>query len=145
MHHKEQALAAFQQGYSCSQAVLSAFAQELGLPQETAVKVSASFGGGLARMGETCGAVTGALMVIGLRFAAASPTDRTAKEATYDAAREFCQQFRTRHKSLLCRELLGCDISTTEGMRMARESKLFVTQCPKYVADATDILAHLTV
>jgi C_GCAxxG_C_C family probable redox protein len=143
MSHKDQALACFKQGYSCSQSVVAAFAQEVGLSQDTALKVSAGFGGGMARMGETCGAVTGALLIVGMRFGATSPSDSDSKEGTYCAVQEFCRRFKARNKSLLCRELLGCDISTAEGLQLARESKLFVTQCPKYVGDAAELLEHL--
>ena len=82
----------FSEGFSCSQSVLAAFAPEPGLDADAALRVSAAFGGGMGRAGGTCGAVTGALMVLGLRY---GPTvaDKVAKEQTYTQAREFIARF----------------------------------------------------
>lgn len=143
MNKKESAVATFSQGYACSQAVFATFARELGMNQETALRVSAGFGGGLGRQGDVCGAVSGAVMAIGLRYGASQAHDTDAKEYTYLTVKEFCRQFKLRHKSVHCRELLGCDISTEEGMTLAKQSKLFITQCPKYVGDAAEILDNL--
>ena len=92
----------FAEGYNCSQAVLSAYAPDLGLADETALKIAAGFGGGMGRMAETCGAVTGALMVLGLKYGATSP-EREAKERVYERVREFAKRFKARNGSLVCR------------------------------------------
>ena len=115
----ETAVSRFAEGFNCSQAVFSAYAE--GLETETALKIASGFGGGMGRMAETCGAVTGAMMVLGLRFGAASP-DREAKELIYARIREFADRFKARNGSLDCRDLLGCDISTPEGLRDRQES-----------------------
>jgi len=133
------AVATFKQGFSCSQAVLSAFAPDIGLDRNLALRVAGGFGGGMGRTAGTCGAVTGALMVLGMRFASLDPADANAKEATYAAVGEFLRRFRERHGSTVCKELLGCDISTPEGLAGARARGLFATQCPTYVADAAAI------
>ena len=113
-----------------------------GLTKETALKIASGFGGGMGRMAETCGAVTGAMMVLGLRFGGTTP-DREAKERVYAKVREFAEQFKARNGSLVCRDLLGCDISTPEGYSIAQEKKLVSTTCPKFVRDACEILDEM--
>ena len=142
MSRIETAVSRFAEGHNCAQAVLSAYAGGLGLDDETALKLSAGFGGGMGRMAETCGAVTGAFMALGLRHAQAAP-EREAKEALYARIREFADQFKTRRGSLLCRDLLGCDISSPEGFQQAREAGLFSKNCPGFVQDACEILEKL--
>ena len=93
-------------------------------------------------MAETCGAVTGAMMVLGLEHGNTAP-DREAKERVYEQVREFAQRFRARNGSLLCRELLGCDISTPEGLQQAREADFVLKICPKFVRDAAEILEEM--
>jgi C_GCAxxG_C_C family probable redox protein len=143
MSNVEIAMASFKEGLSCSQAVLAAFAPGLGLDRLTALRVAAAFGGGMARMGQTCGAVSGALMVIGLRHGHVVAEDQVAKERTYALVREFVDQFRARNTSLLCRELLGCDVGTPEGMQLVREKGLTTSICPGLVRDAAEILEQL--
>jgi C_GCAxxG_C_C family probable redox protein len=139
----EQSSINFSAGFSCSQSVLRAFAEDLGLEPDMASRVSSAFGGGMARTGRVCGAVSGALMVIGLRFGAISPADQGAKEATYALARKFLEEFMLLHGSVDCPGLLGCDIGKPEGMQQAREQNLFKTQCPDYVRDASGIAARI--
>lgn len=143
MNRAEEAARCFAQGASCSQAVLTAFCEELGLPRPVAFKVAAGFGGGMGRLGQTCGAVTGAIMVVGLRQGASGPADRATKERTYAQVRELVARFQARHGSVLCRELLGIDISTETGWQQAREQQLFATRCPAFVRSAVEILEEL--
>lgn len=144
MSQADLAVTRFKEGFSCSQALLSAFAPQFGLDQETALKISGAFGGGMGRMGETCGAVTGALMVIGLRFGQTNVEDEDAKEKSYELAREFADRFRARNNACTkCRELLGCEIGTPEGMQTAKEKELFTMLCPKFVRDAAEIVEQL--
>lgn len=143
MSRAEDAVASFQGGFNCAQAVLSAFAPGLGLGRELALKVAGAFGGGMGRMGETCGAVTGALMALGLRYGKYRPEDDAARDKTYDRAREFMQRFKARRGALLCRDLLGYDISTPEGSRAVREKGLIKTLCPGLVRDAAEMLEEL--
>ena len=115
MNHADSAASVFSQGLSCSQAVFSAYAAEYGLDRNAAMKVSAGFGGGMGRMAQTCGAVTGAYMVIGLKYGAVSGQEQEAKQKTYRLVREFAEKFKARNGSLVCKDLLGCDISTPDG------------------------------
>ncbi len=132
----EDARANFDQGFSCSQAVLAAFAPQFGLDRETALRLAGAFGGGLSRAGETCGAVTGALMVIGLRYGQVTVDDQPAKERTYEAGQQFMARFREQHGALKCRELLGYDLGTPEGRAAVKEQQLSKTICARLVYDA---------
>jgi C_GCAxxG_C_C family probable redox protein len=143
MSNVQIAVASFTEGFSCSQAVLSALAPQLGLDCETALKVAGAFGGGMARMGLTCGAVTGALMVIGLKYGQVKAGDKEAKEKTYALVGEFVEQFKARHGSIACRELLGHDLGTPEGMRLIKEKGLLESLCPRLVKDATEIVEQI--
>jgi C_GCAxxG_C_C family probable redox protein len=140
MTRKERAIEAFAGGLNCAQSVLLAFAEELGLDPEKGLKMASSFGGGMGAMGLTCGAVTGAFMVIGLDRGYASNVDRPAKEAMYGRIQGFAREFTEAHGSIACRELLGCDISNLAGYHEALEKDLFHTLCPKYVESAVLIL-----
>ena len=139
----EAAVVAFTDGLSCSQAVFSAFAPDYGVDRETATRIASAFGGGMARSGNTCGAVTGAYMAIGLARGGSRSEHREAKERAYELVREFSRRFAARNGVLTCRELLGCVIGTPEGMAQARASGLFDTLCPKLVRDAVEILEEL--
>ncbi|MHB8846257.1 MAG: C-GCAxxG-C-C family protein [Nitrospirota bacterium] len=123
--------------------MLSTYGKRSGLDRETALRVAGAFGAGMARTGETCGAVTGGLMVIGLKHAKMRKDDDDGRELSYALAQEFMDAFRERHGSLLCRDLLGVDVSTPEGMRAVRERDLFRTVCPKFVKDAGELLEEL--
>lgn len=143
MEAKALAVSRFDEGYSCSQAIFSAYAEQLGLDCETALKISSTFGGGMGRMAHTCGAVTGALMAIGLKYGATDAADKDTKERAYALAREFGERFEFRNGSITCKDLLGCDISTTKGLRIAREQKLFSKICPRLVKDAAEIVEEI--
>ncbi len=136
----EAAVGTFREGFNCSQAILSTYGGEFGLERETALKAAAAFGGGMGGLGEVCGAVTGALVVIGLRYGHKEAKDRETKAKTYARARDFAGRFRSRHGALCCRELLGCDLTTPEGMAKARQQGLFTELCPRLVRTAAEIL-----
>jgi len=143
MDHSERAIVCFKEGFNCAQAVLSPFAPELGLERETALKIAGTFGGGMGRLGEVCGAVTGALMVLGLKYGCTDAQDPEGKEAAYRLVREFADRFRARHGALRCRDLLGCDIGTPEGRKLAHERGLFANLCPQLVRDAAEIVGQM--
>ena len=142
MSHADLALARFREGFSCSQSVLVAFAPDLGLDADVALRVAAAVGGGMGRTGATCGAVTGALMVLGLKYGATVP-DKAAKELTYAQAREFLARFGARYGATACSALLGADISTAEGYIALQEAGRFKTVCPELVASAAAILEEM--
>lgn len=123
--------------------MLSSFGEEYGLDRELALKVAGAFGGGMARMGEQCGAVTGAFMVIGLKYGKTKAGDDGAREKTYALVGEFVKRFKSRHGSIVCRELLGYDLSNVEERAVARKKGLFTTLCPQFVRDAGEILEHI--
>ncbi len=137
------AVACYGSGFSCSQAIFSTYAERLGLDKRTALKVSGAFGGGMARMGDTCGAVTGAFMAIGLKHGNTELEDEVSKAKTYALVREFVERFKARHSSIVCRELLGCDVGTPEGKQMFDEQGLKDTRCKKFVEDAAKILEEI--
>ncbi|GMR05238.1 MAG: C-GCAxxG-C-C family protein [Thermodesulfobacteriota bacterium] len=134
----ERCVEEFRNGYNCSQALLAAYSKEVGLDKETALKVSSAFGGGMGCEGNVCGAATGALMVLGLKYGNASA--ERGQSRSYDRAKDFLGRFRERNGSTLCKELLDCDISTEEGMERATRDNLFTTVCPKIVRDAAEIV-----
>jgi len=142
MDHMERAGAFFKQGYNCSQSVLLAFAETYGLSLEQAAQVAAGFGGGMGRLGRTCGAVSGGLMAIGLARGIVWPADRDAKEQSYALARRFQALFAERYGALDCNDLLGVDISTPEGHARAQQEGRF-TGCSVFVQGAAEILAEI--
>jgi C_GCAxxG_C_C family probable redox protein len=124
---------------NCAQSVLLSYASELNLDEMTALKIAAGFGGGMA-MAETCGAVTGAYMVLGLKVQSEGKTIQEIKTETKVAVKKFNDFFTAKHGSLKCKKLLGVDISTPEGSAEANERNLFDTVCADLVASAAEIL-----
>ena len=143
MDKVERAVSCFKEGFSCSQALLSTYGAQFGLNREMSLKVSGAFGGGMGRMAETCGAVIGAFMVIGLKYGKTRVEDEQTEEKAYSFVKEFVDKFKSRNGSIICRELLGCDISTPKGMALAKEKKLIATLCPKFVQDAAEIIEQI--
>lgn len=143
MNKKDLATACFNRGFNCSQSVISTFGPDLGLDQELAYRVAGAFGGGMGRRGDTCGAVTGAFMVIGLKYGAVEAGDKAAREKAYALVNEFAARFEARNGDLRCNALLGVDISTAAGREFARLQGRFESRCPKYVGDAAEILEEL--
>jgi len=134
----------FRSGYSCSQSVFSALAERWNISPDVSLKIAAGFGGGLAQSARTCGCVTGAIMAIGLTQRGISPeVNRSEKEKTYEVCRRFMRAFEERNGSTLCSELLGCNISTPEGLAEARREGLFQSRCPKLVRDAVEIVRDM--
>ena len=138
----EQAVERFKSGFNCSQAVLSSYSEQFGLDCEKAFKVATGFGGGM-RMSDVCGAVTGAYMVLGLKYGNVTAEEQENKTKTYEKVVEYTNRFNARNGSVMCRDLLGCDISTPEGDKEAQDKGLFSTVCPKMVQDSTEILEEM--
>lgn len=143
MTKTERAISLFKEGFSCSQAVLAAYAEGLGLDGETALRMAQPFGGGIAKSGDWCGAVTGAFLVIGLKYGRVKAADTAAKDKTYALVQEFVRRFGARHGATRCNDLLGCDISTPEGQKTIEERKLHETLCENLIRDAVEILDAL--
>ena len=142
----EKAVACFE-NFNCAQSVLATCGPELGLDRESALRVAGGFGGGMGRLGEVCGAVTGAFMVAGLKHGKSQPDDdeNDTREKAYALVYEFADRFRACNGSILCRELLGCDISTPEGRAQAKEKGLFDDLCPRLVQSAVEILEQMEI
>ncbi len=140
MNHADQAVELFRQGFSCSQAVLAGYGKQFGIDPETALRVACGLGAGCGRLGLTCGAVTGAYLVVGLKYGKVRAEDNGAKEETYAFVQEFSERFLERNKSLNCTELLGCDLNTPEGRAQVKAQNLSTTVCEKVVRDAVEIL-----
>ncbi len=136
----DSAVSVFLQNYNCSQAVFSAFAERFGVDKNMALRLASPFGGGMARRGEVCGAVTGALLALGLARGTHTPA---SKEEIYRLSQELMRRFEAAHGSILCRALLGYDISTPAGHAAAQEKGLFESICPVMVRDAAGIVGEL--
>ena len=136
------AVETFRNGINCTQAILSTWASRHGLDRDTAMKLGGAFGSGM-NMGETCGAVTGALMVIGLRHARVSKAGFLSRDRTERETLEFIERFKARNGTVSCKELLGCDLGTPQGRAAARRDRSFKTRCPKFVRDAAEILEEM--
>ncbi len=131
----------FSRGFNCSQAIFAAFAPQYGLSDELALKLASPFGGGFARQGEVCGALVGALMVLGLQYGNLTPA---GKDATYQTAQSFIDQFREGHGAILCRELIGYDLSTPKGLQAAREHNVFASICPNLIMATAKALTEFS-
>lgn len=105
----EKAKELFKKGYNCSQAVLGAWCDELGLDFDTAMKISQTFGGGMGRLREVCGTCTGAFMALGLKYGTADSSDSATKKEVYELVQKFAKRFKEVNgfDSIICRELLG--------------------------------------
>ena len=142
MTHKEKALDYFGRKFHCSQAVLAAYAPELGLTEEQALKLGACFGSGM-RKGEVCGACTGALMVLGALYGQYDKADPESRIRANEVNDKMMDGFAKVSGSYICNDLLKCDISTPEGRKYALDNNLFTEFCPLMVANAVDVLEQI--
>ena len=143
MTHKEKALSYFKDKFHCSQAVLAAYAKELGLTEEKALKIASCFNSGM-RKGEVCGACSGALMVLGMMYGQAYKNDLDSRKRANLMTDRFMNRFKELNKTYVCNEILGCDITTEEGIEYARNHELFTTTCCDMVALAVQVLEEIT-
>ena len=134
----------FHMGYNCAQSVLIAFYDVTGLDEKTAAMLTSSFGGGLGRMREVCGAVSGAAMVLGIVKGYSDPEDREAKKAHYARVREFADKFKERNGSIICRELLSGVGASEGGDPEARTDSYYQKRpCAKLCRQAAEILEKM--
>jgi C_GCAxxG_C_C family probable redox protein len=143
MTKSDDALENFTNGFTCSSAVFSAFSDEMGLDSATAKKIACGYGAGISKTGNICGAVSGAIMVIGLKYGKTKRGDDAATEKTRELVRKFVWEFTQHNGSINCTELLGYNLSKPEEYELAREKELFVTKCPDLVCDAVLILEKI--
>ena len=140
----EKAVSLFKEGYNCSQSVVAAFADLYGFTEEQALKMSASFGGGIGRMRQTCGAACGLFLLAGLESGCTEGKDREGKEANYKMVQGFAEEFKKRNGSLICAELLGLAKSApTPATPEARTAEYYKKRpCVKMVEEAARIFAE---
>jgi len=139
----ERAEALFAADYNCSQSVLQTFAGRYSLAQVSAARLATGFGAGMAFQGMQCGAVSGALIVLGLQYGNADGGDQPAKALTYGLANEFILEFKRRHQTTNCRELLGIDLGKPGELERARENGVFDDVCPAFIRSAVEILSPM--
>ena len=143
MTRGEKAEALFREGYTRSQAVVLSFEDVTGLDRETACRLSASFGGGMGRLREVCGGVSGMLMVAGYLYGFSDPTDRAAKAEHYALVQEMARRFRERNGSIICRELLGEKAGSGHVPEARTEEYYRMRPCERMVFDAAEILEEM--
>ena len=131
-----------QRHFHCSQAVFGAFAEELGISEELALKIGGCFGAGMNE-GEVCGCVTGALMAIGLKYGQCKDDDMDSRAKEREVSMQFYEKFKAENGTYICRELLGYDFGKPEDVKYMQETKLYLNICPKLVESATKIAAQL--
>jgi C_GCAxxG_C_C family probable redox protein len=135
-----EALELFKSGFHCSQAVLAAFSEDLRLSRETALKIACPFGGGLGGYGRTCGALTGAMMVIGLKYGTTNIMDPEAKKLSRDKTRALIETFERIHGTSNCNELVGFDRSNLSGAELMAKLPYFHNTCPKFLETVVSYL-----
>lgn len=138
-----EAVECFNKGFNCSQAILSTYCEQFGLDKTTALKLSCGLGGGMGRLGETCGAVSAAYLLIGLKYGKYEADDNKAKDKTYELVRDFQKKFSAQNNSTICRELLKLDLMTNNDRQ--KEIERVNEVCPVMVKNAAEILETILI
>ncbi|SFR86542.1 C-GCAxxG-C-C family protein [Anaeromicropila populeti] len=139
--HSEIAMDLFKQGYNCSQSVFLAFCDEYEMDRETAAKLSSSFGGGMGRLREVCGAVTGMFMVAGMVYGYTEPKDQISKTKHYERIQLLARKFEESNRSIICRELLGLGQGKDSPVPELRTAEYYKKRpCVELVGMAADIM-----
>ena len=137
----ERAKALFLDGYNCAQAVFGAFCEELGFDFDTAMRLSSGFGGGMGRLREVCGAVSGMFMVLDMKFGYTSPTDKEGKKELYRHIQSLAKEFADDNGSIICRELLGLTEKVSVPTPDARTKEYYKKRpCAELVEFAADLV-----
>jgi C_GCAxxG_C_C family probable redox protein len=137
----QKAAALFEKGFNCAESVSMAMSDFLGIKTDIIPKIATPFGGGIGRRGSVCGAASGAIMAIGLKYGRMEPDED--KEKAYGLALKFYERFEKEFGSVLCYDLIECDLTTSEGRKKAKDLKIHEEKCFKFVERAVDILAGL--
>jgi C_GCAxxG_C_C family probable redox protein len=140
MTKAEEAVTLLQQGFGCAQVVFSVFAPDFGIDRDTALRISQGFSAGMSRTDNICGALSGAIMVIGLRYGSPRADDIEAKNKTFTAVAELLQKFKKLHDSVDCTDLLGYNLSDQQQLAEAMKNKVMPARCPGFIRDAVAIL-----
>lgn len=134
----------FKQGYNCSQAVIAAFCEDIGIDLETALKLSSSFGGGMGRLREVCGAVSGMFMVAGMKYGYSDPKDIASKTEHYKLIQDLASRFLEENRSIICRELLGMNQGPDSHIPEARTNEYYKKRpCVELVGCAAQIMGEM--
>ena len=141
MNNVEKTVDLFSTRLNCSQAILTVFGESYGLDAELAAKLGRPLGGGMGHMAKTCGAVTAAALVLGM--AKDHHDEGEARKASHACVQDLFRRFAALHGTMECKELLGADMSTEEGLKKIQEEKLVRKVCPLFVRDAAVILEGL--
>lgn len=144
MDHKQKAIDLFHEGYNCAQAVFAAFSDVMGIDTELALKLSSSFGGGMGRMREVCGACSGAFMVLGALYGNAD-SDHESKMKHYELVRYAADEFKKINRTIICRELLEGIDTTTPGNAPEKRTQEYYKKrpCDMLVGDAAEIVERI--
>ena len=141
MTRREAAMANFMKGYNCSQSIVLAFADMLDIDEKSLLKMSSSFGGGMGRLREVCGSVSGMFMVAGLLYGYDGPETGQVKADHYARIQELAHRFEEQHGSIVCRELLGLNVRHDVPVPEARTTEYYKKRpCPEIIGDAAEIL-----
>ena len=133
----------FESGYNCAQSILFSFLDKSKISEDTALKIATGFGAGYGRMQEVCGAVSGAIMALGLKYGRGVKEDKEITITFYQKTQDFITSFIEKHDSIICKELLqGCDLRTDEGRAEFEKKDLFNCTCIKCVETAASILCN---
>ena len=144
MSRSENAVDLFLSGYNCAQSLVLSFADDLKYSKELAQKMAAGFGGGMGKQQETCGAVTGAIMVLGILKGEEVNNNDELKASAYGAVKELIRDFVAEYKTTQCSELIGCDLNTPEGSEKFKDDKIMENVCAACVKKAVEIVEKLT-
>ena len=140
---EKKALGTFKSGLNCAQAVLTAYSDDLSFDNSLGINISCGFGGGMGRLQETCGAVTGSFMVLGIYNGKKYPDNADKKEVTYSMIQNFSEKFKSINGAIDCKSLIKCDLKTEQGRLFAKENNLFETICEKCISDSIGIIEEL--
>ena len=140
MKRSDKALDYYSKGFNCAQSVIASFADILNVDEETVLRIASGFGGGMGRMQQTCGAVSGAFMVIGFLRGKYKAEDDEANEITNNLIQEFSRKFAESHGSINCKALIDYDLNTEEGMEQANKADVFNKKCTNFVKLAVELL-----
>lgn len=140
---KEKAINSFKSGLNCAQSVVTAFSDELKFDDKLALSISCGFGGGMGRLQETCGAVTGAFMVLGINNCQKYSDNKERKDITYAQVQDYNKQFIAIHGTINCKSLLNCNLRTPEGQQYFHEKNLHEVICEKCIADSVEIVEKM--
>jgi len=144
MDKTNKALDFFRNKFNCSQSVLAAFGSEYGLSDNACLKIATAFGGGMGRQQHICGAITGVLMVLGLRYGKGLNDPEEKKRYTYQLTKEFFDEFSRLNGSVNCLKLLdGLDMTNPDENKIIVERNYYEIRCEKYVSDAVNILSKI--